>query len=154
MIAVNFCKFCIISLTLVLSLYACKDKTTSGENTGSRDTEELLSTDVVEQTTEITFEKDRFNFGKIEAGEVVNYDFKFTNTGKHDLIISAARPSCGCTVPDYPKYPVRPGESDVIKVQFNSKNKKGQQDRSVTIVANTRPSETKIYITGTVEESR
>ncbi len=112
--------------------------------------EKLISTDVVANTTEITFDRDTYDFGEIKAGDIVNYEFKFTNTGDHDLIVTSAKGTCGCTVPDWPKHPIKPGDSDVIKVQFNSKNKKGAQNKTVTVVANTKPSESQIFIKGVV----
>ena len=131
---------------------SCKDSSTenSDTNVNAESKEEMISTDVVENPTEITFEMDSYNFGDIRQGDTVSHDFKFTNTGSHDLIITGARGSCGCTVPVWPKRPIKPGESGVIKVQFNSKNKKGAQNKTVTVTANTKPSETKIYFTGNV----
>ena len=69
------------------------------------------------------FEKEIFDFGTIAQGEKVNFIYKFTNTGDADLIISSAKGSCGCTVPDWPKQPIAPGEVSEIKVVFNSDGK-------------------------------
>lgn len=85
------------------------------------------------------FDKVFHDFGQILAGEKVTYSFKFTNTGKTDLIINTAAGSCGCTVPEFPKEPIKPGKSGFIKVQFNSEGRSGIQDKQVTIVANTIP---------------
>jgi hypothetical protein len=76
--------------------------------------------------------------------------FKFKNTGDKPLIISNAQGSCGCTVPDYPKEPVAPGASAEIKVKFNSKGKKGQETKFVTLTANTDPAETRLTIKANV----
>ncbi len=91
-------------------------------------------------TTTMKFEKDKFDFGTIDAGEVVNHVFKFKNTGEHPLIISNAKAGCGCTVPNWPKEPIPPGESGEISVKYDSKNKKGRESKKVTITANTEPS--------------
>jgi hypothetical protein len=85
------------------------------------------------------FDKVFHDFGQMLAGEKVTYSFKFTNTGKTDLIISTAAGSCGCTVPEFPKEPIKPGKTGFIKVQFNSEGRSGIQDKQVTIVANTIP---------------
>ena len=99
----------------------------------------------------ITFEKDLHDFGEIIQGEKVNTEFKFTNTGKNDLLISDAYGSCGCTVPEWPKEPIAPGQSGVIKVQFNSANRSGLFNKTVTVVANTQPnSNSKLIIKGTI----
>lgn len=138
-------KMYILSAAVALSglLTACKES-------GNKVDTNAISTDVVENPTEITFEKDVHDFGEIIQGEVVKTEFKFTNTGKHDLIITGARGSCGCTVPEWPKEPIHAGQSDVIKVQFNSANKNGPFNKTVTVTANTVPSETKVVIKGTV----
>lgn len=87
----------------------------------------------------ITFEKTDFDFGRIYDGEKVKCNFRFSNTGKSDLIITSAKGSCGCTVPEYPKNPVRPGESGSITVEFNSSGRKGQQNKTITVSTNAQP---------------
>jgi hypothetical protein len=95
----------------------------------------------------ITFEKYEHNFGQVVDGDKVSYVFKFKNTGANDLIISDARGSCGCTVPQWPKEPVKPGASGEIKVEYDSKGKSGVQKKTVSITANTNPSITTLDIT-------
>ena len=86
----------------------------------------------------ITFDKTEHDFGTINEGDKVTTEFNFTNTGKEDLIIVDARGSCGCTVPQYPKNtPIAPGASGKILVSFDSSNKPGLQQKSVTLSANT-----------------
>jgi|TARA_B110000285_G_scaffold233489_1_gene307427 hypothetical protein len=97
------------------------------------------------------FEKEIFDFGTIAQGEKVNFIYKFTNTGDADLIISSAKGSCGCTVPDWPKQPIAPGEVSEIKVVFNSDGKSGNQHKDVSINANTQPALNKIAFKGIVE---
>lgn len=99
---------------------------------------------------DIKFEVDEHNFGSIKQGEVVNYDFKFTNTGKEPLIIANASGSCGCTVPDWPKDPIKPGASGVIKVSFNSSGKSGMQDKTVTITSNSKTPTKVIHVKGVI----
>jgi len=95
-------------------------------------------------------EGNEFLFGEVDQGEVVNHEFHFTNTGTQPLLISKARSTCGCTVPDYPEAPIAPGEAGVISVAFDTKNKYGRQRKPVTITANTYPAVTVIYVDGTV----
>ena len=86
----------------------------------------------------ITFDKTEHDFGTINEGDTVTTEFNFTNTGQEDLIIVDARGSCGCTVPQYPKNtPIAPGASGKILVSFDSNNKPGLQQKSVTLSANT-----------------
>lgn len=90
-------------------------------------------------------------FGTISEGEVIEKTFKFTNTGEADLIVFNASSSCGCTVPSWPKEPIKPGESGEIKVQFNSDNKKAKIHKKVRITANTMPSDNVVAISGFVK---
>ena len=86
----------------------------------------------------MTFDNTSHDFGTITEGEKVTTNFGFTNTGDADLIIVDARGSCGCTVPQYPKNtPIAPGETGSIVVSFDSSNKPGVQQKSVTLSANT-----------------
>lgn len=86
----------------------------------------------------MTFEKTDHDFGTIKEGDKVVYVFNFKNTGEADLLISNAVGSCGCTVPEFPKEPVKPGESGKIKVSFNSAGKHGNQQKNVTMATNTK----------------
>ena len=114
------------------------------------DGKEQLSTDLVtnSKTAEVgakeegmpafTFEKEEHDFGTLIDGEKVTYSFRFTNSGDAPLIISNAKGSCGCTVPKYPKNTaIKPGQSETITVSFDSSNKPGMQQKSVTLSANT-----------------
>ena len=81
-----------------------------------------------------------------EDGEIVSHVFKFTNTGEAPLVISKATAACGCTVPQWPKQPIPVGGSGEIKVQFDSSNKPGMQNKVVTITANTESKVKKLLI--------
>ncbi len=98
-----------------------------------------------------TFEKTEHDFGKIPATDNVEYTFKFTNTGTEPLVISEAKGSCGCTVPNYSKEPIAVGEAGDITVSFDPKGKKGVQRKTVTITANTNPVRTTLTIVSEVE---
>ncbi len=102
----------------------------------------------------IKFETDSHNFGKLISGEIVTYSFKFTNTGKGPLVIGNASASCGCTVPRYSEKPVGPGESGFIDVTFNSENKQGPTEKTVTVEANTVPERTILTIYADISSQR
>ncbi len=89
--------------------------------------------------TKMKFNESIHDFGKLKGGESREYDFEFTNVGKEDLVIEFAKGSCGCTVPEWPKEPIKPGAKGSIKVKFDSTGKKGKQEKTVTITANTDP---------------
>lgn len=117
--------------------------------------DEKLPTDVISGsggTPRMTFDNTHHNFGNVHEGDVVEYSFKFTNTGDGDLLIADASATCGCTIPQYPKYPIPPGKSDYIPVQFNTSGKHDQQTKTITIEANTTPAETQITISAFVLE--
>ncbi|MES2558930.1 MAG: DUF1573 domain-containing protein [Bacteroidota bacterium] len=96
----------------------------------------------------IEFEKTDHNFGNITQGEQAEYNFKFRNTGGQDLLISAANASCGCTVPEYSKEPIKPGAMGSIKVKFNSDYRLDAFEKAVVVTANTTPMETVLKIRG------
>jgi hypothetical protein len=85
----------------------------------------------------ISFSKKEHDFGTIKEGEKVETTFTFTNNGEADLLIANAAGSCGCTVPEFPKEPIKPGKSGKMKVSFDSNGKPGMQQKTVTITANT-----------------
>lgn len=99
----------------------------------------------------MTFDKEKHDFGQITEGEIVSYSFRFTNTGKSPLVISHASATCGCTIPKYTDKPVQPGEKGFIEVTFNSSNKAGLQEKKVTVIANTTPTDNYITITADVK---
>jgi hypothetical protein len=101
----------------------------------------------------MTFKEVRYNFGEVKEGTKVTHVFKFVNDSKEPLVIADAKSTCGCTVPEWPKSAIAPGKSGEIKVIFDSSHKNGGQSKRVTIVANTNPPETFIYLEGEVKGS-
>jgi len=94
----------------------------------------------------ILFEETEHDFGNMIQGERVIYGFHFTNTGGSNLLITHVSTSCGCTVGDYPKNPIAPGESGIIEVTFDSHKRKGYQNKTITVLANTNPNATTLRI--------
>lgn len=92
-----------------------------------------------------------YDFGTVKDGAVVEHTFTFKNTGDVPLIIQNATATCGCTVPKKPEKPIAPGETGEIQVRFDSSNKPGVQNKTVTVTANTDPAITRLTIKGTVE---
>lgn len=100
----------------------------------------------------MVFEAPIFDFGEVDEGAVIKHEFKFTNTGKVPLVIQNAHSTCGCTIPDWPKDLIAPGQSGVIKVEFNTKGKVEFQEKPVIITANTYPNVTQVYLKGIVHK--
>ena len=140
-------KFRISALCLPFLLFLALTSCKSGSGNG----QETIPADVVNNPNSasgvsdratlpvIDFEETEHDFGRIIEGETVSYSFNFTNKGKSDLVIADVSTSCGCTVPSYPKTPIRPGEKGAIKVAFNSNGKRGYQSKNVIVAANTQP---------------
>jgi len=107
--------------------------------------------------TTIDFGESTYDFGEVMEGEKVNHKYTFTNTGSEPLIISNAKGSCGCTVPNWPRTPIAPGETADIDVTFDSKGKGkvggNLQSKRVTITANTDPANTYLTIKGKVNKT-
>jgi hypothetical protein len=102
------------------------------------------------QTADITFEKTTHNFGTFpEENPKVTCTFKFTNTGDKLLVIHQAIASCGCTVPQYPKEPIKPGEGGEIVVTYDGTGKfPGHFKKSITLRTNAKKEIIRLYIEG------
>lgn len=98
----------------------------------------------------IEIENADFDFGVINEGDKAEHIFKFKNTGKGDLVIANATASCGCTVPEWTKEPIKAGESGQVKIIFNSAGKPGLQQKTVTLTTNTEAGQEKINFKATV----
>lgn len=101
--------------------------------------------------TKIQFAETNYNFGTIKQDTENKKVFKFKNVGDKPLIIESARGSCGCTVPNYPKQPIPPGQEGEIEVVYSPGKQAGNQSKSVTIIANTEPRTTVLQISAQVE---
>jgi len=126
-----------ISAMVTLTLFSCggtETKKTAPETSAVQATEAKAVSDLAI----LSFDKGIHDFGVINEGDLVETIFTFTNTGKSELIISDARGSCGCTVPEYPKnLPIAPGANGEIRVSFDSSNKPNLQQKTVTLTTNT-----------------
>ena len=153
-----------ISFALFLGFMACTNTPeTTQKNTDAEQSDKNAkviptSNDKGESTenkgdgkANIAFENTELNFGEIRAGEKVKHTFKFKNTGNAPLVIESASPSCGCTVPDYPKTPIQPNTSGEILIEFDSSGKDGKQDKTVTVKSNAETPSIVLNIRGFVK---
>ena len=146
----------LLMLGLSLAITGCqsdKGNKDDKDNTGKKEKKGNVSTDIIDNPgkAKFEFEKETHDFGEITQGEKVEYTFRFTNTGKKPLVISDANPSCGCTVPNYPKEAIKPGESGFIDVVFDSEGESGNMKKSVTLRSNAEGGVKKLYIKGTIK---
>lgn len=81
------------------------------------------------------------DMGKISEGQKLQISFRFKNTGDRPLVIESVRPGCGCTVADYPKEPIAPGDEGEITGSFDSKGREGMQHKEIMVTANTKGSQ-------------
>ena len=72
------------------------------------------------------------DFGTIKQNEPASYTFEFTNTGKEPVIITGAKPSCSCTVPEFTKDPVLSGKKGIVKATFNA-HTPGKFSKTITV---------------------
>ena len=152
-----------ISLIIIsffcIAFFSCNDAAKKVESTQNR-----LSTDLVNNNQTLNEKNENlsqpiveildpeFNFGEIKQGEKVSHNYKIKNIGNSDLLISSAKGSCGCTVPEWPKDPIKPGKEANIKVTFDSKGKKGKQAKRVTLMTNAIPNVKILTIKGNIIE--
>ena len=134
-------KIVIICLAIVATTFTSCQDSAAKKVTNSTTTAAPTTTSSAKTSTGgpvMTFDKVVHDFGTINEGDKVTTVFNFTNTGNEDLIIVDARGRCGCTVPQYPKNTaIAPGATGEITVSFDSSNKPGNQQKSVTLSANT-----------------
>jgi hypothetical protein len=102
---------------------------------------------------DMDFKVREFDFGTIDQGDIVSHTFSFINNGQADLLISTGKGSCGCTVPEFPKKPVKPGGSGQVKVTFNSAHKTGMQVKTVTLGTNTKNGNEILVIRANINET-
>ncbi|HEY5393485.1 MAG TPA: DUF1573 domain-containing protein [Hanamia sp.] len=102
-------------------------------------------------TTSVQMIDSTYDFGKVVEGQKVEHNYRFKNTGNKALVVSAATASCGCTVPEKPEEPVKPGETGILKVVFNSAGRPGPAHKTITVVSNAYPGFPVLVLTGLVE---
>lgn len=100
--------------------------------------------------TTVSFDVYDYDFGNIAQNSSNKYVYTFTNTGKEPLIISKAKGTCGCTVPRWPKEPIAPGEKGEIEIIYKPGKQKNKQSKTITITANTEPSNTILKVQANV----
>lgn len=81
----------------------------------------------------IKWDKEIHDFGDIEKGKPVTYEFSFTNTTNETVLITTVKPACGCTAANYTKTPIKPGEKGMVAATFNAASPGGFQ-KTVTIL--------------------
>ena len=131
-------KYIISVFVIAFALTSCKEENASAKINKSNLTSAMnRDAEIKKGAPEISFDKYEYDFGTVNEGDVVETSFVLTNTGKSGLVITKAVPSCGCTVPEWPKNEIQPGEQASVKVKFNTNGKPNRQLKSVTLYTNT-----------------
>ena len=132
-------------------IISCADgKASTKVNKQNLDTAKTRDAEIKQGVASISFDKKEYDFGTVNEGEIVETVFKVTNSGSTDLVITNATGSCGCTVPVWPKAPIKPGETGDIAVKFNTSGKPNRQMKTVTLTANTESGREVLTLRGSV----
>lgn len=131
----------LISILVVFSCAACHTDNTKGAEERAEK----------HGLTSVQFYETEYDFGTITEGEQVTHRFVFKNTGNSGLYISKVMADCGCTIVDYEKKEVKPGDEGYVELVFNSDAYHGLQIKKVNVYANTRPPVQELTIAATVE---
>jgi hypothetical protein len=101
-------------------------------------------TDTANFTTIQWLDSNYLDLGTVKEGPEVEVAFRFKNAGDKKLIIQNVSASCGCTVPETPKEPFEPGKTGTIRAKFNSKGHVGNNNKTISVSANTTGSTTTV----------
>jgi len=119
----------IILISLLLALFSCNEKKPEQNSVSNQDKN---------KTTQIEFDTETHDFGRVKSGEILTYSFVFSNSGEAGLIIDKAEADCGCIQATIPTEPVKPGEKGIIEVEFNSAGMTGKQLKTIEIQSNSK----------------
>jgi hypothetical protein len=137
-------KSILLLLVLALIITACndsKEKPAVIKNVETKQPSDPLKMlkDSANFTTVQWLDSTYKDFGKVEEGQIVDIAFRLKNTGDKPLFIANVSVGCGCTtILKKPEEPLEPGQEDVIKAKFDSKNMAGERLKEVHVIANTK----------------
>jgi hypothetical protein len=98
---------------------------------------------------EFKFVSEKYDFGKVPQAKPVTTNFEFTNIGEEPLILTEVRPTCGCTIADYTKTPVKKGDKGIIKITFNAPVV-GVFNKTIVVTSNAKTPTKYLVISGEV----
>ncbi|QLE03139.1 DUF1573 domain-containing protein [Galbibacter sp. BG1] len=142
--------FLVLTIAAAVSFTSCKDNKAADKVDSENVAKAEQRDEAAKQLPVMQFEETEHDFGNIPQGQSVEKVFKFKNTGNAPLVITDAKSSCGCTIPQKPEEPVAPGETGEILVKYNGSGK-NQVTKTVTITANTEKGTEQLKIKAFVE---
>lgn len=89
-----------------------------------------------DRDSQLSFSSIHKNLGTITTGTIETFEYEFTNTGKTEVLILNAVPTCGCVSVKYPSKPILPNKKGVLKISFDSKGKMGFNKKSIVVQTN------------------
>ncbi|HMX40573.1 MAG TPA: DUF1573 domain-containing protein [Saprospiraceae bacterium] len=102
-------------------------------------------------STTVRWNRDTSHFGLLEEGRIWIDSFRVTNTGREPYLIKEVKSSCDCTVLRYPNFPVMPGETATLRVEFDSRGKYGRAIPGIIVYDNSSPNARNLlYLKGEV----
>ena len=148
----------LIVAAMVLSLMSCLNKTDK-EKSGVLATSPVApptTPPIVDEATltSIQWIDSSKSMGTVTEGGVLKINYRFRNSGAKPLVIQNVQPGCGCTVADYPKQPIAPGQEGEITAEFDTKGREGVQKKNITVTANTREHSYILYFDVTVNKAK
>jgi hypothetical protein len=124
----------IIILCIFLFTVSCSEK--SGKKTNRK-------------AAKIEFEETIHDFGEIEFGGDAVFDFQFTNKGKSPLILDNVRSTCGCTVPEWSREPIKESNHGSIRVIYDTR-RVGTFTKTLIVYSNAVNSPIRLFIKGRI----
>lgn len=148
-------------LLLSSSFVACQKNENAGGKTDATKTEggatnNATNTPDFQQKAEalpkttVKWLEEEYDFKTIKEGDQVTHTFKYVNTGSEPLTITHVKPSCGCTATNWTKEPVAPGQEGMAEIKFDSHNKAGTVNKTVTVYGNFEGITKQLSFKGTV----
>lgn len=139
-------KFILFSLIVIVAM-ACNQSATSKIDKNNLEEAKLRDENANTGMPIVKFDKAEHDFGVINEGDIVETTFEIENVGTADLIITNAFATCGCTIPEWPKEPIKPKGKGLLKVSFNSNGRQNKQSKTITITTNTENGSENVTIT-------
>ncbi|MBK9257533.1 MAG: DUF1573 domain-containing protein [Saprospiraceae bacterium] len=142
--------FRIFLIFISMALMNCKEKTK--EETDDSEIRRIIHNPVTaslpaeDYRTTLKIDESVFNAGKVPQGEIIKHTFYYTNSGKYPYEIIETLSTCGCTVIENNGNTIQPGRIDSVKVTFDTKEFSGLQEKSIYLVGNTKPKESKFTV--------
>lgn len=100
---------------------------------------------------QLVFAPAEWDFGSIaEGGGRVSHTFTGVNQGSVPVVVADIVTTCGCTVPEFSRRPVLPGDSTLVTVTYDPMNRPGAFSRSLGVYSAERKKIASLTVSGSV----